>query len=75
VEEDLERIRRANLSEEKRLQEDAEAAMRQEEIKAKSQGIGLKDVLAMTIAIFSLILPYLLGILVVCAAVLWYFLR
>ena len=29
----------------------------------------------MTIAIFSLILPYLLGILVVCAAVLWYFLR
>ncbi len=42
MEEDLERIRRANLSEEKRLQEDAEAAMRQEEIKAKSQGIGFR---------------------------------
>ncbi|MGI6695426.1 MAG: hypothetical protein ACOX6O_04170 [Christensenellales bacterium] len=75
LEVDLERIRQANLSEDKRLQEEADEKELLKEIREKSAGVGFKDVLAMTIAIISLILPYLIVTLVVCGAVLWYFVR
>ncbi len=75
LEQDLERIRKANLSEGQRLREEEDEQRLQAEINEKTAGVGFKDILAMTIAILSLILPYLIVLFVVAAVVVWYFVR
>ena len=75
LEQDLERIRKANLSEGQRLREEEDEQRLQAEINEKTAGVGFKDILAMTIAVFSLILPYLIVLFVVAAVVIWYFVR
>ncbi len=56
VEEDLERIKRANMSLDERILEEKRA----QRAKYNAGKIGFKDAFAMTIAIFSLVLPYVL---------------
>jgi len=62
LEEDLERIRKANLPLEKRLEEEQKEEAEKKAIKkslASEEGkLTIKDIFAMTIAILSLILPY-----------------
>lgn len=74
VEEDLERIRKANRSPEQAAREDAqERALKK---RLKEEPFGAKDIFAMIIAIFSLILPYLLafvGILGSIVFAIWWF--
>jgi len=78
LEEDLERIRQANLppealeaeEERRRLQKETQEAAGQDKIKLTA-----KDVLAMTIAILSIIVPYVLVIFAGIALVLFLFLR
>lgn len=75
LEEDLTRIRKANLSPEKlREEEDAEQKAEGAFQEARSH-LGAKDVFAMVIAVFSLILPYVLGLLAVWALVVWLFIK
>ena len=75
VEEDLERIRRANLPDE-RL-----AALKAEEQRAAHSAgqselrFSFKDIFAMTIAVFSLVLPYVFIIGGALALALFLFLR
>lgn len=57
VEEDLERIRQANLPEKYA----AEQEQKVQEKASKEERVGAKDVFAMIIAVFSIILPYVLG--------------
>lgn len=59
VEQDLERIRKANLTDEQRAHEEAQAQEEQRRL-ASIEKIGKKDILAMIIAAFSVILPYVL---------------
>lgn len=70
VEEDLEKIRRANLPAEKLSQELAEEESARQAARENLEGITAKDILAMIIAVFSLILPYILTFVVVIWAVL-----
>lgn len=60
VEEDLERIRKANLPPEKLEAEEAKEQAVRDAISTGEIRITFKDIFAMTIAVFSLILPYLL---------------
>jgi len=75
VEEDLERIRKANLppdvleAEEKKEREAVEA------LQSDDVRITAKDVLAMIIAAFSIIIPYALLFIGVAVMVLYFFLR
>ena len=63
VEADIRRIREANLPLE--LEKAEEAANRLQEARERGGHIGAKDVFAMVIAIFSLLLPYVLAFLVI----------
>ena len=62
VEEDLERIRKANLP---------AAAEDSGEAGKEPERIGAKDILAMIIAIFSIVLPYVLIFIAVMALLLF----
>jgi len=62
LEEDLERIRKSNLSPEKRAAEDAAEQADKEFIREALKGVRAKDVFAMTIAAFSVVLPYFGGV-------------
>ncbi|MDL2220249.1 hypothetical protein LJC55_01130 [Eubacteriales bacterium OttesenSCG-928-N14] len=67
VDEDLERIRRANLTEEQLQREDADNAQRQAQLDALPKPEG-KDTIAMILAAFSVLLPYIgvvIGFLVI----------
>ena len=66
VEEDLERIRKANLPSDVPVSITIEPATAEEKI-------GFKDVLAMIIAVFSLTLPYVLIFIGVMAVVVYAF--
>ena len=71
VEEDLERIRRANLdTEEQKTDTRQKASARDNDLR-----ITAKDILAMTIAVFSLILPYLAAMAITIGLVLLWFFR
>lgn len=61
VEEDLERIRRANLPPDQLAAEDAKRRQQEAVGRRNLEGMGPKDILAMVIAVFSLILPYALA--------------
>ncbi|MCL2095387.1 MAG: hypothetical protein FWH10_00615 [Oscillospiraceae bacterium] len=75
VEEDLERIRRANLSPEQFEEEEKREREMREAVRAGEVRVTVKDIVAMTIAIFSLILPYLAVFAAGIALVLFLFLR
>ena len=62
VEEDLERIRFANLSPEKQEKELSEIARRKKEVNAIQYE--KNDRLAMIIAVYSIVLPYVLAFIV-----------
>jgi len=67
VEEDLERIRRANLPRERRDSADKKEK-RARDASKEDLRFSFKDIFAMTIAVFSLLLPYVLiigGVVVV----------
>lgn len=77
VEQDLARIRNANLPEKYPPPEVPEKGKKKrEKVKAEDR-IGVKDVLAMIIAVFSLILPYVIAFIAIMAIVvlgwLWLF--
>ena len=71
VEEDLKRIRAANVP----IDMDAEPENTYVEVRPESEHIGPKDILAMCVAIFSLIGPFLIVILLISALVLFWFFR
>jgi len=79
LEEDLERIRKANLPPEKQKEkeerEETEKKAITEALNSEETKITAKDILAMTIAIISLILPYLLLIFFAIGLVLLFFFR
>lgn len=75
VEEDLERIRKANLSpEQQEIEAEKERAF-QAKMQAEDLKLTAKDILAMSIAVFSLLIPYVLAILAAMALVLFVILR
>ncbi|MDD2493853.1 MAG: hypothetical protein PHE29_01535 [Tissierellia bacterium] len=69
VEEDLEKIRRANLPPEK-LEEEDKIKKEQEESMLQLEK---NDVLAMILAVFSLILPYIIAFMAVIGLVVFLF--
>ena len=79
LEEDLERIRKANLPPEKLKEEEerekAEKRTITEALNSEETKITAKDVLAMTIAIISLLLPYILIVILAIGLVLLFFFR
>lgn len=75
LEEDLARIRRANLSPEKLREEEAAEQKMKAAVQENRERLSAKDVFAMIIAVFSLILPYVLGLLAVWALVVWLFVK
>ena len=79
LEEDLERIRKASLTPEKLKEEEereeAEKKAIREALNSEETKITAKDVLAMTIAIISLLLPYILIIILAIGLVLLFFFR
>jgi len=71
VEEDLERIRKANLdTEDQKADTSQNATACDDDLR-----ITAKDILAMTIAVFSLILPYLAAMAITIGLVLLWFFR
>jgi len=75
VDEDLERIRKAHLSPEALKKEEEEEREIRDSLKSEEGKITAKDVLAMSIAIFSLIIPYVLVILLVIGLALLFIFR
>ena len=79
LEEDLERIRKASLPPEKQKEEEereeAEKKAIREALNSEEIKITAKDVLAMTIAIISLLLPYILVVILAIGLVLLFFFR
>jgi len=79
LEEDLERIRKASLTPEKLKEEEereeAEKKAIREALNSEETKITAKDVLAMTIAIISLLLPYILIVILAIGLVLLFFFR
>ena len=78
VEEELERIRVANLPPEKTEAEEVEETEEPEAIEAIQTDevkITPKDILAMIIAAFSLIIPYALIFLALTALIVYFFFR
>lgn len=71
VEEDLERIRKANLSPEKLAQEEQAQAEDRARIAEAAEHLTAKDYLAMAIAALSIIMPYALIIFAVVGVVLF----
>ena len=59
VDEDLERIRRANLPADILAREDAEKEAEIRAAKEKAEGVSPKEFLAMTLAALSVVLPYI----------------
>lgn len=68
LEEDLEKVRHANLSGEQRGL-DGEARQKEKKEREATEGFGFKDYLAMTLAVFSIVLPYVLGIMLAVGVV------
>jgi len=67
INEDLERIRRANISSSEAIEEDKASEIEKTKVKERLKELTFKDYLAMIIAVFSIIIPYLLilvGVLV-----------
>ncbi|MCL1831108.1 MAG: hypothetical protein FWG21_06720 [Oscillospiraceae bacterium] len=60
VNDDLSKIRRSNLDPEQREKEDLELEEDKKQTKAKLKDLTFKDYIAMVIAVFSIIIPYLL---------------
>ena len=60
VEEELERIRKANLTPEQKEAEEANEREMREAVQSNDLKITAKDILAMIIAAFSIIIPYAL---------------
>ena len=75
VEEDLERIRKANLPPEIREAEEEKERKAIEALRSGDTRITMKDILAMIIAVLSILLPYALIIIVVLVVFLFLFLR
>jgi VIT1/CCC1 family predicted Fe2+/Mn2+ transporter len=73
VEEELERIRKANLPPEVIEAEEAKKREMKEAIQSGDMNITAKDVLAMIIAAFSIIIPYALIFIGIAALVLYLF--
>ena len=85
VEEDLARIRRANLPDERPDSEHAERTEQTERTQTKRQKrinrnnidaderIGIKDILAMIIAALSIVLPYLAAFVAILGLFVWMF--
>ena len=70
VEEDLARIRHANLPQK---YPDPGLPRRERREAGPQERIGAKDVLAMIIAVFSILLPYAVAFIAVMALVVWGF--
>ena len=68
VDQDLENIRKSSLSPEAREKEEAKAAAEKEKIQKNLSEFTWKDVLAMSIAIIQVILPYMLAMAAAMAA-------
>ena len=75
VEEELERIRKANLTPEQMEAEEANKREMEEAIQSGDIKITAKDILAMIIAALSIILPYALIFIGVAILVLYLFVR
>jgi len=75
VEEDLERIRRANLPPEVREAEDEENRKAMEAFRDSENRLTAKDIFAMIIAVLSLILPYAIIIFGIMVLVIFMFVR
>ena len=73
VDRDVERLRQSTLSPEKLDAELKAKAREQKRIKENTEEFGWKDVLAMTIAIIQIILPYFLVMIAVMVLVFLYF--
>ncbi len=73
VDEDVEKIREYTLSPEQLQESIARKEKEKKEIKEKSEGLTFKDVVAMTIAIIELILPYFLICIATMVAVFLFF--
>ena len=76
LEEDLEKIRVANLPDDERAELEAAKEKDLAEGRAKVEKLGFKDYLAMVIAAVSLILPYVLfifGAMAVVVLLFWLF--
>lgn len=69
VEEDLARIRHANMPE--KYPDPAEAKRRKKEKTAQEERVGVKDILAMIIAVFSIVMPYVILFIALIAAMLF----
>ena len=75
VDEDVEKIRHYYMSPEQLHQELEQEKKDRDKIKENLEGFGFKDVVAMTIAIIEVLLPYLLafiGTMVLVYAFFWY---
>ena len=75
LEQDLERIRRANLPAEEQAEERQKERAARLAAESGDFKVTAKDILAMTIAVLSLILPYLAVIGGAAALLLLYFFR
>jgi hypothetical protein len=75
VEEELERIRKANLPPEAREAEETQEREAAETIQPDDTKITAKDVLAMVIAAFSIVIPYAVVFIGLAALVLFLFVR
>jgi len=75
LEEDLERVRKANLPPEALEAEEAQEMEIRRSFESGEIEVTAKDILAMTIAMFSLILPYVLIIVAGMGLVLLWFFR
>jgi len=75
VEEELERIRKANLTTEQMEAEEANKREMKEAIQSGDIKITAKDILAMTIAALSIIIPYALIFVGIAILVLYLFVR
>ena len=75
VEEELERIRKANLTPEQMEAEEANKREMKEAIQSGDIKITAKDILAMTIAALSIIIPYALIFVGIAILVLYLFVR
>jgi len=75
VEEDLERIRRANLPPEVFKAEDEEKRRVTEVYQTAKYRVTFKNIFAMTIAVLSLILPYAIILIAVMVVFMYLFVR
>jgi len=75
VDEDLERIRKANLETPEHEDSGDQTSQKSKDVISDDLKVGPKDIFAMIIAVFSLILPVLVVIIVVTGLFLLWFLR